>query len=211
MPVAVKICGITNIADAELCIAHGADAIGLNFYPSSPRYVDTVTARAIVQAVAGRALCVGVFVDAAYEQLVATRTETGIACVQLHGDEPPELLARLLPHAYKAIRVRDASSLDAARAFGGEHILLDAYVKGQAGGTGSTFHWQLAVELATQRRVTLAGGLHPGNVAQAVSAVRPFCVDVASGVELASTPRRKDATRVRDFIAAAKGLPNAVG
>jgi phosphoribosylanthranilate isomerase len=211
MPVAVKICGVTQVADAELCIAHGADAIGLNFHPKSSRYIDPAGARAIVQAIAGRALTLGVFVDASFEQIERLKTETGIACVQLHGDEPPALLARFLPHALKAIRVHDAASLEHARAFGGEHILLDAYVPGQPGGTGQAFRWELAVELARQRRVTLAGGLTPDNVARAVATVRPFCVDVASGVEQAGDPRRKDPARVRDFIAAARGVQAAEG
>lgn len=205
MPVAVKICGITCVEDAELCVAEGADAIGLNFYADSKRYVGVETARAIVVAVGARVLTVGVFVDAGHEEIARVRDATGIRCVQLHGDEPPELLARFLPHAYKAVRVRDASSVELARAFGGEHILLDAYVPGHAGGTGATFPWELATELAAQRKVTLAGGLQPDNVAVAVARVQPFCVDVASGVEPSSSPRRKDPARLRAFIAAAKG------
>src|SRR5262249_9984291 len=143
------------------------------------------TARAIVAAVADRALTVGVFVDAERDEIARVRAATGIRCVQLHGDEPPDLLASFLPHAFKAIRVLDASSIERAREFGGEHILLDAYVPGQAGGTGATFRWELATALARERRVTLAGGLVPDNVAQAVAQVQPFCVDVASGVEAA--------------------------
>src|SRR5689334_4785070 len=104
--VAVKICGVTRLEDAELCVAAGADAIGLNFYQGSPRSIDVALAQRIVVAVAGRALTVGVFVDAAYDEIIEHKAQTGIACVQLHGEETPELLARLLPHAYKAIRVR---------------------------------------------------------------------------------------------------------
>jgi phosphoribosylanthranilate isomerase len=198
----VKICGVTSVQDLELCIDAGADAVGFNFYARSPRRVDLETARKLVQALAGRALAVGVFVDASYDQIEVVKARTGIGCVQLHGAEPPELLARLLPHAYKAIRMRDASSLVEARRFGGEHILLDAYVPGQPGGTGARFDWELAGELAAERRVTLAGGLEPANVAAAVARVRPYCVDVASGVEAA--PGRKDAAKVREFIRAAK-------
>lgn len=198
----VKICGVTSLQDLELCIDAGADAVGFNFYARSPRRVDLETARKLVQALAGRALAVGVFVDASYDQIEVVKARTGIGCVQLHGAEPPELLARLLPHAYKAIRMRDASSLVEARRFGGEHILLDAYVPGQPGGTGARFDWELAGELAAERRVTLAGGLEPANVAAAVARVRPYCVDVASGVEAA--PGRKDAAKVREFIRAAK-------
>jgi len=201
--VAVKICGITRAQDAELCVAAGADAIGLNFHPRSPRCVTPEVARVLAATIAGRALVVGVFVDAPYEVIVRVKTEVGLGCVQLHGDEPPELLSRLLPHAYKAIRVRDEGSIAAARRYGGEHILLDAYVPGEPGGTGHTFNWALATRLASERRVTLAGGLTPENVAQAIAAVRPYCVDVASGVE--SAPGIKDPGKVRAFIAAAKG------
>src|SRR5262245_13983786 len=102
--VAVKICGITRVEDAELCVAAGADAIGLNFSERSPRCVSVAQARRIVELIAKRALTVGVFVDAGYERIREVQSETGIVCAQLHGDEPPELLARLLPHAYKAIR-----------------------------------------------------------------------------------------------------------
>jgi len=199
----VKICGVTSVEDAELCLEAGADAIGLNFFVGSPRRVEVETARRVVDAIAGRALAVGVFVDASQAEIAAIKAETGIGCVQLHGREPPELLASLLPHAYKAIRMRDASSLQEARRFGGEHILLDAYVPGMHGGTGERFDWQLAAELARERNVTLAGGLTPDNVAAAIAAVQPFCVDVASGVEAA--PGRKHPAMVRAFVRAAKG------
>lgn len=198
----VKICGVTTVQDVELCVEAGADAIGLNFFARSPRCVDVATARRLVDAIAGRALAVGVFVDASYEQIAEVKAQTGIGCVQLHGAEPPEFLDRLLPHAYKAVRVRDASSLAEARRFGGEHILLDAYVPGEHGGTGARFDWDLAAALAAERQVTLAGGLTPDNVAEAVARVRPFCVDVASGVEQA--PGRKDPDKVRAFMKAAK-------
>ena len=199
---AVKICGVTSVAEAELCVEAGADAIGLNFYPRSPRCIDAVIARQIVEAVGGAALTVGVFVDAGLDAIQELQASAGFRCVQLHGDESPELLAALLPHAYKALRVKDESSVADARRYGGEHILLDAYVPGEAGGTGHTFRWELALPLARERRVTLAGGLRPDNVAAAVRAVQPFCVDVASGVE--SRPGVKDPAAVRAFITAAK-------
>jgi phosphoribosylanthranilate isomerase len=207
--VAVKICGITRVEDAALCVAAGADAIGLNFYPQSPRCVSLEAAQRIVQSVAGQVLTVGVFVDASFERIAEVKAATGIECVQLHGDEPPELLERLLPHAFKAIRVRDAASLFDARRFAGKHILLDAFVPGQPGGTGKRLNWDLVTALARERQVTLAGGLDPGNVAEAVARVQPFCVDVASGVEVEGAPGHKDAAKVRAFIAAAKGLPTA--
>ncbi len=202
----VKICGLTRVQDAVQAVQAGADAIGLNFWPSSVRGLHGAqgieTARDIVRAVGDRALVVGVFVDATEAEILELRERTGFKCVQLHGAESPELLQRLLPHAYKALRVRDAASIDEARRFPGEHVLLDAYVAGQPGGTGHTFNWQLAAKLARERQVTLAGGLHPGNVAQAVAAVQPFCVDVASGVE--SAPGVKDPEAVLAFVRAAR-------
>jgi phosphoribosylanthranilate isomerase len=145
---------------------------------------------------------VGVFVDLTLDQVREILRETGIDWAQLHGDEPPEFLTELLPTAYKAIGVKDGSAIALARSYPGEHILLDASVPGMPGGTGKTFDWAIAAEVAEERKLTLAGGLTPDNVAEAVRAVRPFRVDVASGVE--SAPGRKDAELVRRFIAEAK-------
>lgn len=198
----VKICGLTRVDEAEHAVQAGADAIGLNFYPGSPRHIDETTARAIVRAVAGRALVVGVFVDMPPDQVDELRARVGLNCVQFHGNEGPEVIERFLPHAYKALRVRGPASIATARTFPGQHILLDAYVPGEPGGTGARFDWSLAAELAKVRPVTLAGGLTPDNVGEAIAAVHPFCVDVASGVE--SVPGRKDPDLVARFIAAAK-------
>jgi phosphoribosylanthranilate isomerase len=204
----VKICGLTDVAQARACVELGADAIGLNFSRRSPRYVEPERARAMVEAVdevsGGRTVTVGVFVDAGGDEIAEIRERTGIRCVQLHGSEPPELVERFLPHAYKALRVRGEETIREARRYPGEHILLDAYVPGQQGGTGHSFEWGLATELARERHVTLAGGLNPHNVADAAAVVRPFCVDVASGVERA--PGDKDLALVEAFIAGARGL-----
>lgn len=186
-----------------MCVEAGADAVGVNFAPGSPRRVELEVARRIVAALPAKIVKVGVFVDAAERELRDTIEKVGLDCVQLHGDESPELVAAFLPHAYKALRVRGRESLALAASYPGEYILLDAYVPGVAGGTGATFDWSLAAEVALSRHVTLAGGLTPANVAEAVRVVRPFCVDVASGVE--SAPGRKDAGRVRAFIQAAGG------
>lgn len=202
MTTRVKICGLKLEEDALFCAEAGADAIGLNFWPGTPRCIDVATARRIVDAVGARVLTVGVFVDASEPEIADIRERTGIACVQLHGKEPPELVTRFLPHAYKALRVKDESSIDEARRFPGEHILLDAYVAGQPGGTGHTFNWRLAAAFARERKVTLAGGLNAGNVAEAIAAVQPYCVDVASGVE--SAPGVKDKAAVTAFIQAAR-------
>ena len=198
----VKICGLTTVDDAVRCIELGADAIGLNFWSGSPRRTDLASARAIADAVGDRAEMVGVFVDHSVEQVLEILQKTGITWAQLHGGEPPEDVEALLPHAYKAIGVKDGSAVELARRYPGEHLLLDASVPGIPGGTGRTFDWAIAAAVAQERKLTLAGGLTPDNVAEAVRVVRPFRVDVASGVE--SAPGRKDPERVAAFIRAAK-------
>jgi len=200
--VEVKICGLTTVDDALYCIDAGAAAIGLNFWPGSPRCVQVSTARSIVEAVGDHAQMVGVFVDATLDQIREILRETGIEWAQLHGDEPPELVAELLPTAYKAIGVKDGSAIEAARTYPGEHLLLDASVPGIPGGTGRTFDWAIAAEVAKERKLTLAGGLNPSNVAEAIRAVNPFRVDVASGVEKA--PGQKDPALVQAFLTATK-------
>jgi phosphoribosylanthranilate isomerase len=202
--VRVKVCGVTSVADALICVSAGVDAIGLNFWSRSVRRCDERVAREIVEAVGGRALMVGVFVDASAAEVTRIRDGVGLGCVQLHGEEPPAFLAQFLPHAYKALRVQDASVLDQVRSYGGEYVLLDAYVKGAPGGTGATFDWALAQQVAQERKLTLAGGITPANVAEAVRRVRPFCVDCASGVE--SAPGVKDPELVRALVTRAKGL-----
>jgi phosphoribosylanthranilate isomerase len=200
--VEVKICGLTTVDDAVRCIEAGADAIGLNFWSGSPRCVDAATARAIVEAGGDRATMVGVFVDFTADQMREILRETGVQWAQLHGGETPELVAQLLPQAYKALGVKDGSAPELARSYPGEHLLLDASVPGMPGGTGQTFDWEIAATVAKERKLTLAGGLTHNNVAEAVRLVRPFRVDVASGVE--SAPGRKDPELVQRFIQAAK-------
>lgn len=198
----IKICGITSVEDARDAVRLGADAIGLNFVPSSPRRIDRARAQAIVRAVGDATLVVGVVADLdvpAMRELVAA---TGLGCLQLHGDEPPEALSPLLPHAYKALRVASAADVAQASRYPGDYLLVDAKVDGALGGTGATFDWSLVEELARTRKLTLAGGLHPSNVAEAVRRVRPYCVDVASGVERA--PGVKDPDKVAAFIRAAR-------
>lgn len=200
--VRVKVCGVTSVADALASVQAGADAIGVNFAPASPRKLTLSLAREIVASLPSQVISVGVFVDANETELRRTIDEVGLRCVQLHGDEPPELLEKFLPHAYKALRVRGADVAEVAGRYPGEHVLLDAYVPGIAGGTGATFDWELAAGIARVRSVTLAGGLTPENVADAVRTVRPFCVDVASGVE--SGVGKKDIGKVRAFVEAAR-------
>ena len=197
--VRVKVCGVTSLDDARMCVELGVDAIGLNFWPRSVvRRCELGVARDIVASLRGQALFVGVFVDASEAELANAIEQVRLDCVQLHGDEPPALVARFLPHAYKALRVRGESPLELVRSYPGEHVLLDAYVPGMPGGTGAVFDWSLAREVALERKLTLAGGLTADNVAAAVRQVRPYCVDTASGVE--SAPGVKDRELVKRFV-----------
>jgi phosphoribosylanthranilate isomerase len=164
--------------------------------------------RAVREAVEGRAEVVAVVADRSPGELSELRERTGIAWLQLHGNESPAIVRALLPHAYKAARIATAGDVADARAFPGERLLVDAKVPGELGGTGHRFDWKLVVELAVERRVVLAGGLTPENVAEAVRTVRPFGVDVASGVE-GTDPRKKDPERIARFIQAARSAYRA--
>jgi phosphoribosylanthranilate isomerase len=204
----VKVCGVTTAEQAAACVDLGVDAIGVNFVASSPRRVDERTARAIVDAVGKGTLVVAVVANMGVAAMRALVERTGVGCLQLHGDEPAEDLAAMLPHAYKAVRVAGAEDVAAAEAMPGEYVLVDAKVGGALGGTGHAFDWDLVVGLARRRRLVLAGGLTPDNVAEAVRRVAPWCVDVASGVESASAgaPGVKDLAKVRAFVDAARSL-----
>ncbi len=202
--VRTKICGVTSVEQALACVALGADAIGVNLIRSSPRHTNAEMARAIARAVGARALVVAVIADLSIDAMRALQQGTGIGCLQLHGDELPEAVSALQPHAYKAVRVATAADVAVADAMPGEYVLVDAKVEGLLGGTGQRVDPSLVTGLARRRRVVLAGGLTPENVAKAVATVRPYCVDVASGVE--SSPGVKDLARVEAFIAAARGV-----
>jgi phosphoribosylanthranilate isomerase len=204
----VKVCGLTSVDDAMMCVEAGVDAIGLNFWSGSVRSVSEQIARDIADATRGKVMLVGVFVDASEAELRRIRDLVGLDCVQLHGEEPPELVARFLPHAYKALRVRDGSVVETARSYPGEHLLLDAYVPGLPGGTGATFDWSVARAVARERKVTLAGGITPDNVADAVREVQPYCVDTASGVE--RSPGHKDARLVHELVRRVKQAISAL-
>ena len=199
----VKICGVSTVSDALACAELGASAIGLNFVPTSPRRVTVERAREIARALARtKVLVVGVVADLDVETMHALIQDAELGCLQLHGDEPPSTLTPLLPHAYKAVRVATAADVAHARSFGGDYLLVDAKVDGALGGTGATFDWSLVKDLARERKLTLAGGLRPDNVARAVHELDPWCVDVASGVEIA--PGRKDPVKLRAFAGAVR-------
>lgn len=199
----VKVCGVTTVSDARMCVDLGVDFVGLNFWSGSPRCVEEAAAAEIVEALADAATPVAVVVDVGLARVRQIRERTGIRWVQLHGEESPDEVGALLPCAFKAIRVFGRDAIAEAARYPGEHLLLDAGVPGQLGGTGEVLDWDLAAEIAKTRRLTLAGGLRPDNVAEAVTRVKPYRVDVASGVE--SAPGIKDPAKVRSFVQAAKG------
>lgn len=194
---------MTTVAQAEACAALGVDALGVNLVPSSVRRVDEATVKAIAAAVGGKTLVVAVVADLDVEEARAVVERTGVRCLQLSGDEPPAVVEALLPHAYKAVRIGGEEDVVIAAAMPGEYVLVDAKVRGALGGTGHAFEWGLVRSLARARKLVLAGGLTPDNVAEAVRRVEPWCVDVASGVE--SAPGVKDLGRVRAFVEAARG------
>jgi phosphoribosylanthranilate isomerase len=199
--VKIKICGITRPEDALAAAQLGADALGFNFWPRSKRYLAPEDARAIVRRLPPFVTAIGVFVDASREEILRAADTSGIQVAQLHGDEPPELCASLPLPVVKALRMTNAHALAALAAYEVSGFLLDAPSAGY-GGSGTTFDWSLAAEAAQVVPVVLAGGLTPENVAEAIRVVRPWGVDVASGVE--TSPGVKDADRMRRFIEAAK-------
>jgi phosphoribosylanthranilate isomerase len=200
-PVKVKICGITRVEDALAAVRAGADALGFNFWPRSRRYLAPGAARAIVRRLPPFVTAVGVFVDPSRDEALRAAEASGIQVFQLHGNEPPALAASLPLPVVKAIHVADASSLAAMASYEVSAFLLDSASSGY-GGSGAAFDWDLAREVASSATVVLAGGLTPENVGQAVRRVRPWGVDVASGVE--SAPGVKDETRMTAFVRAAK-------
>ncbi len=200
-PPRVKICGVTRLEDALQAARLGADALGFNFWPGSRRFLAPGAAREVVDQLPPFVTPVGVFVNQPEEEILRAAGESGVRVLQLHGDEPPELCARLPLPVVKAVRVGAALSLDALSAYQVAAFLLDAPSAGY-GGSGATFDWSLAEGVAGLGPLILAGGLDPENVAAAVRRVRPYAVDVASGVE--SAPGVKDVSKMARFIAAAK-------
>jgi len=198
----VKICGVTTVDQALACAELGADAIGVNFVESSPRRIDVATARAIADAVGSRVLLVGVVADMSTSAMRTLLEETKVGCLQLHGDETAEQVAAMLPHAYKAVRVRSREDVSRAEAVPGKYVMVDAKVDGMLGGSGQRVDGSLVADLAKRRRLVLAGGLTPDNVLGAIADVQPWCVDVASGVE--SSPGVKDLAKVKAFIDAVR-------
>lgn len=196
--VRVKICGNTNLKDTMAAVEAGADAVGFVFYAKSPRAVSPKGVAAIVSHLPPFVECVGVFVNEKPEVVRQIMSECGLSHAQLHGEESPQYCADLKQPVIKAVRVRTREDLASLSSYRVDAILLDAFVEGVAGGTGTAFDWGLAVEAKAWGPVILAGGLTPDNVGEAVSRVQPYGVDVSSGVEL--SPGVKDHAKVKAFV-----------
>ena len=203
--VKVKICGITNWADARKSAEAGADFLGFNFYAKSPRYITPAAAGQIIKRLPKAIKSVGVFVNETEENILETARMAGLHQIQLHGDESPEVVARLRRNfpVIKALRVDrkiEASLSDFANADG---LLLDAVNGDQFGGTGKTFDWNVMRGASAKKKLFLAGGLTPENIAEAIRIGRPYAVDVCGGVE--ARPGKKDPKRVTAFMRAVRG------
>lgn len=201
----VKTCGITNLDDARAGVELGAWALGLIFWPGSPRACTIEAAEEIGAELKRRAELVGVFVNATLDDVAATADHAGLTLLQLHGDEGPvycaEAARRTGCRVMKAVRVNDAADVRGLRAFPTDFHLLDAYVPGARGGTGESFNWELARAHTGPAELVLSGGLTPDNVGEAIQATgAPFAVDTASGTE--AEPGRKDPAKLEAFFRA---------
>jgi phosphoribosylanthranilate isomerase len=210
----IKFCGITRLDDAELAVSAGAWAIGLIFWPGSRRRCELDAADGIAGAVKRRAEVAGVFVNATLDHVAQIADGVGLTMLQFHGDEGPvycgEAARRTGCKVIKAARVRTAADVRALGAFHTDYHLLDSYTAGVPGGTGEVFAWDLARAHRGRIPVILSGGLTPDNVADAIAAVHPYAVDVASGVEL--SPGRKDPAKLAAFAEAVRAAaPSHVG
>jgi len=204
--VAVKICGITDYEDASIAVELGAAALGFIF-AHSPRQVTPQKARDIISAIPPFVKTVGIFVNQDPIEINKIMRYCGLDLVQLHGDESPDFCDELMPYTIKALRIKDEASPRTAQAYRGNvrALLLDTYSKEKAGGTGETFDWQLAIKIKKLGiPIILAGGLGPSNIEGAISIVRPYAVDVNSGVE--ERPGKKSHSLIKDLMEKVKRI-----
>ncbi len=202
----VKICGITNIEDAMYAVEYGADALGFVFYNRSPRHVTEKVAKQIISHLPPFILTVGVFVNESVENISKIVKKCDIDIVQLHGDEGPGFCKKVRKRVIKAVRIKNVESLKTLSLYKNKinALLLDSFNEEVYGGTGNRFDWSLAKKAKKHGKIILAGGLNIENVSKAVKLVKPYAVDVSSGVE--AGPGKKDKKKVKKFIKMAKGL-----
>jgi phosphoribosylanthranilate isomerase len=198
----VKVCGITTSDDALLAADLGADALGFIFYPKSPRYIPPPEAAEIIRRLPPFVASVGVFVDCPSQEINSIVEACCLTAVQLHGNETPDFCKQFRVKVIKAFRVKESGLPPEITRYETDAILLDAFVKGMPGGTGKTFSWEVAREAKRHGRVILAGGLNCDNIRKAIEDVRPYAVDVSSGVEKA--PGKKDPKRLTEFMTKVK-------
>ncbi len=201
----VKICGITRQEDARIACNCGADALGFIFYSKSPRYISPGDAAAIISTLGPFVNCVGVFVNESESTIRRVAQRSGIDTIQLHGDEPPRLVQTLAPfHVIKSFAIREEKDLDALTRYHCNGYLLDTWNASVHGGSGHTFDWSIAARAVQDHtHVILAGGLGPVNIADALEQVRPWGVDLNSGVEI--KPGQKNPRKMKHAIDIAKG------
>src|SRR6185369_2350332 len=202
--VRIKICGITNLEDALAAVEAGADALGFVFYEKSPRFINPVRAAEIIAKLPPFIQSVGLFVNEETEKINWTADYCGLDLVQLHGDESPEDCLEVNRRVIKAFRVKDCVSIDPLKKYQVAGFLLDTWCPDCYGGTGKTFNWEMAAAARKYGPIILAGGLSPDNIVEAILSVKPYAIDVSSGVE--SEPGKKDPAKIREIIRLAKGL-----
>jgi phosphoribosylanthranilate isomerase len=202
----IKVCGITNYIDAEMALDYGADALGFNFFPPSPRYILPKDARHIIRRLPPFAVTIGIFVNVAQpNQVSETARMAGVQGIQLHGDETPEYCRALADWPLiKALRIGLGGIAENLEEYEVQGFLLDAKDDALFGGAGRSFDWNLARDILRVRPIILAGGLRSDNVREAIRIVQPYGVDVCSGVE--STPGKKDPGKLKEFISEVRNV-----
>jgi phosphoribosylanthranilate isomerase len=205
----VKVCGITSYEDAVLALEQGVDALGFNFFPRSPRYINPADARRIIRRLPPFFIAVGLFVNASKEEAEEIAHAAGVQIIQLHGNENPEYCRQLSKWPLiKVVRIGDAPIEENLSEYVVQAFLLDSRDDTLFGGTGKSFDWNLAAAIGRIRPIIVAGGLRPDNVGEAIRVVRPYGVDVCSGVE--SAPGKKDAGKLIEFMNEVRNVCNSL-
>ena len=198
----IKICGITNFRDAAKSLDYGADALGFIFYKKSKRYINPQQAQKIIKELPPFVTKVAVFADCPFRQITKITNELFINTIQLHGSETPEFCARFSYPVIKALRIKDSIDIQQVDSFATQTILFDTFSETSFGGTGKSFNWKVLEKLNTDKKIILSGGLNPDNIEISITTVRPYGVDVSSGVE--KSPGIKDHKKIKKLIEAVK-------